>query len=826
MTDNIKVIFNDDDLHNIENLDPNHLKVFFGTDNVIPPCDPKWKTTDGDKIDVDCSCKQIWQPLDGDNVSINVGCIVIPCDPTWKDTTNMSNDFGCDPCVKNWDDVTGSVDFNVTCGEKPENTLGTIRAYSGENATFTIHGLEVFKAYSGESVTFDLDVRQTIMPPITAYSGEDVKIGLTNDVRIVSSVYSGEDVKVDLKTVPVVTFNPTALSGESASTVLRTDVIYDPSISHGETVTFDLNTRPSAKLDPVVLIGEYSSVVLNTNKAFNVNVYSGEDVKVNLEAAPNPNLEINAYDGSEVVNSISTTVSLASNSTSGERVTTDLATTFSFEINAYDGSESNVTFYEAKNQTFDIRVLDGVYTNMVFNTYSGFTINMYSGESVVSNIEFDPYQGYPMNMYSGESVSLSLSKDIELTTKIETGESVNVTLDTRESFKIEPKVYHGETATLKPSYSEQIGIFKFYSGESAAITNLDELPNWKVFSGESVELTLATETNISANANSGETVNVNLKYGEPINLGAIRAYSGEYIETDIKMQISTYFRVRAGDGSKMIVNDHMTKPHYIDLDKRKCCAYIDNDIKHIEMDYAPYNWDTYSPIGVCERMTVDLSARTTFKINAYAGENFKYDNTKNTFEMRFKTGEFAKIPKFSTNTHIDLETGNLIPDSDNVVIEIDRPNIPPEAVRYNMYSGETMVIKNFGVPYGLRYQFPNNGESVSVSLDTYPAWRLNFSVGERCDVILSTNNTYMVRASNGESVISRFYEPPWTVYSGESVSVSLDTKSDYYAEFIDSGCLVNDYHDIDENGQPIITETDGESIEGYKFLKFVQGRCY
>jgi hypothetical protein len=84
-----------------------------------------------------------------------------------------------------------------------------------------------------------------------------------------------------------------------------------------------------------------------------------------------------------------------------------------------------------------------------------------------------------------------------------------------------------------------------------------------------------------------------------------------------------------------------------------------------------------------------------------------------------------------------------------------------------------------------------------------------------------------MRFATGESLQIRFYEPGFNVATGETMICELETKSDYYAEFVTEGCLNNDYQDIDpESGQPLPQEYNGTSVEGEMFSKYIVGRCF
>ena len=175
MTNKIQIVFDNSDLKLQENLlDPKNLKIIFGYEDPdlkeYIKCSPRWNYVEGDKVDLSCSSG--WVDVPGDDVSLYIDCTSGNCDNTPKET----NDFSCE-CSTTW--VPGITDFNINCSggsSTNDGVLGTFTAGSGENATFTINGLEIFTARSGETVEPNLSIYQTFIA-FDVTEGQNVNVG-------------------------------------------------------------------------------------------------------------------------------------------------------------------------------------------------------------------------------------------------------------------------------------------------------------------------------------------------------------------------------------------------------------------------------------------------------------------------------------------------------------------------------------------------------------------------------------------------------------------------------------------------------------------------
>lgn len=832
MTNKINIIFDNSDLHIQENLTPNNIKIFFGVEDEKPtlPCDNFWTEIDGDIIDLDCSCTENWFEVDGDIVDLDLDC-TIPgneCDYTWKPTNpGDSIDFGCN-CAKPWDDSTN--DFNIDCDKKDTTDLGRFRVDAGESVKFEIHGLEKYEASSGESLAVDLNINKTVLDLFKTDAGESLEGQLYRDREFKTEIGEGHKFLVDVKFATIANFDTKSEIGEFVDLTLNTqdtlDVLVD---NNDQKLDTELKAYPSATLEFNSYDGHKLEVKnLTTSVIFKPYIDTGEDVLFELDKPYNPNIESDIDIGETVDIVINNDSVLYPFIQHGERADFELSATYSLYPNTYEmGEDAYIIMYESQNHTFNVKYDIGEkLEDFKLSTETGFVVEASDGQSLYSNIEYDPYTGFPTQVDAGEALSIELYRNRVLyPDNIEVGESVNVTLTDYPYLKLTSKVDIGESADFKLLADVRLGVFKAEIGESALITKLDELDNYEVEIGEYSEFTLATAMTLTPDTiYQGEKLYTDVKRGEPVYF-SFKGATGEAAITEVKTLRSYSFAVRFTVGERLYPNDWVNEPILIDLDKRKCCDIVLGDLRNVEMDLAPYNHTTYDQtFAMCELVTFDLSSRIALSFEAGSGEHLAYNNNLNTFNFEVYEGHQLSVPNFRTTPTTELEDGNQTPE--NPVIDIDRPEIP-SGLDYIMMGVGERASASLSASFALKNVDCTTGEHLAIDLLTSPPFRFNTWIGERADVVLNTNMQFPMRFATGESIQIRFYEPGFNVATGETMICELETKSDYYAEFVTEGCLNNDYQDIDpESGQPLPQEYNGTSVEGEMFSKYIVGRCF
>ena len=719
----------------------------------------------------DNSDLHIQENLDPKNLKIFFGVEdappLIPCDYNWSDIDGDKVDLDC-TCSEIWLDIDGDkVDLDINCsGSTSDCSYKWDDIPVGVGVDFNCN----CATPPSESNDFIIDCGgQTVTTDLGRIlinsNGENVKFEI-HGLEIYNS-YTGEYVDFDL----TINRNELSFSGSIGEQFSKFELFRERIINFdipiGEYSAFNVLFAPIAYFNPFMYIGESSSVVLSSISILEPSyITTGESTQVTLKTSTYENLPFTAY----------------------------------------AGESSDVTF----------------------NTIKGFNSESCTGECVAVDLEYDIYTGFPFDVQAGESLAnFDLFRHrILYTDPIDMGEYVNDTvLNTYPAALMEFKSDAGESVDIKLLADIHLGNFNFYEGHSITKFKLNELENYKAEMGETAEFTLSTSVLLSASSNTGENSKFDFKPGLPQHL-SFKIENGESLSlTDLRTLRAIDFRIRLNIGERVNMNDWAKEAFHIDLDDRACCNFITGNLTHVELDDAPYNWTSYDfLLNACEMVTFDLSTRPAIKFDIDAGEVFKYENTLNTFDFVAYEGQYSYVPSLRTITTIDLEEGNNEPE--NPVVDIDRPDIPSEFKYIAMYHGEDAKFK-MEASYALSSNFSNSGEQINVSILFNPPFRFNSYGGEYCTAVVNTNIQIPLKMYAGEMSIVNLYEPPFLAYAGESVEINLDTKSDYYAEFITDGCLDNQYYDIDpETGQPLPQEYNGTSVEGEMFLSYVEGRCF
>lgn len=823
----IKIIFDQSDLHIQENLNPKDLKIIFGyEDQALPSnCPPsEWVDKDGDNVNIDCGCINRWEDKDGDNIGVEYDCGTgNNCDSSWNDT----NDFNCE-CNDNWNNNS---DFNIDCsggGGSKTSDLGTVRSYDGQSASFLIYGLEIYTGQEGQESNVVFDTRQTVLSNLNVYDGQSINNVLSANRYATASYTIGETLLPTVTYAPVANFVIDIYEGQEVPIILNGDTKLEYKIYDGQSSSVVINTYQGIPLSFDLYDGQYTNTSLDIIKGFIVRSYDGTEIRADVFTPETGRMDYNVYEGQSVELDLALTRSLSFDSNFGNNSDFNISPNYDWSTNGYDGQSVNITFYKPQTAQLAVNVLDGHYLRIPsINLDTGFIIDAYEGQNVNTVIEYDPYQGLPALMHSGETMVFQLNSIHEIhDISNYDGQSVSTSINTYESFRMSVNAYDGQNVNTKPMFTIILGTSNAYDGTTLKVTTMDETPNTNMYTGEDFVFDLSTSLLMNVDYFDGQNTKFELKRGEPVTLGTITAYEGTQSIVDLKILVSTSFSIHYKWGNEIFFNEWSNSPYHIDLGKRKCCVGFDNDIKNIELNDAPYNSTSYDQYGSpCESMTFELSTRRTMSFNVHEGQYSEFDPTKNTLEVRVHEGQYVYSRDVVTEMWIDLEDGNLIPEYNDVTIELNRPVIASDRKYYRMYSGDNVSFK-LGVPYAFYPTKFSGGDRVEINLIVDPALKINCYFGGGANCVLSTNVQIPTKVYEGQQTKITVYEDPYLHYVGEECYFELETKSDYYAEFVDTGCLDNQYQETGEDGQPLPSTFNGTNVEGERFLNFVEGRCF
>ena len=834
MSNEIKIIFNENDLQKQENLDPKNLKIYFGDAKKPDPepnnnCATKWEIVPGNQVDINCGCNPQWIDVHGDQVDIDIKCenIVPECDNSWKDY-NGDVSFDCE-CTDLWENKD-SVDFNVDCSGSSggdDFDLGTIKYFDGQDISLLIYGLEIFTATDGQVADIKFTPSDNALLDVNIFDGQEYKNQLETNSIIYPSIYSGEVLNSVVNFVPSILFDISVYAGEDLQSFnVYTEYSLPTNVYDGSTLDSDIKYYPAIDVNFSIYDGSTLSVNnLDISRIFPTNIYDGQAVNFELFRAYTSELIVNVYDGQFIeAGAIAASPSFNIFAYDGSIISyLNVSVTSSFTQSMYDGSGVDIKFYEQQNFKYNLDLFDGQTLDNIIYTEYNLPIDAIEGQTCEVDMLLDPYLGFPCEMYSGETGTLdTISKIYEMTdVNVLVGETVNFEYDPFSAFRMDIDVLVGETVNTKPMFTIIFDKFNAYAGENVNQV-FDTLGNYVVAEGQTCEVVLSYDPIFEVKIEDGHDFWAVVSIGKPVDFDRFIYFDqGETCDISIVLTIPTTFRLALNFADHIDIDTWDRLPSVVDLNRVTCVDYR-NELKNIELDDAHDLNVKYDGFGnVCDKFIFELATSKTFKTNMYDGQSMRVDTSY--FDMTFNvySGESVYIRNTTGYVSVDLDSGNLIPDG-NITIEIDRPNIPVNERLVSILHGETSFI-NFGASYAVSSKM-YAGDNININLSTYEAIRFYFYSGEYMSHWVSY--TYGMTSSwyDGQTFVPRIYEVPYECYGGESVKFELDVKSNHNVEFTMSGCLDNNYTYVTENGQA--SDPSLTSIEGEKFLAFIERRCF
>jgi hypothetical protein len=290
----------------------------------------------------------------------------------------------------------------------------------------------------------------------------------------------------------------------------------------------------------------------------------------------------------------------------------------------------------------------------------------------------------------------------------------------------------------------------------------------------------------------------------------------------MKVQVSTDFHCVLYEGTFVTATEQTSTTTY---DLADPYLYVDtldwfterNDFEFVEM---PPSFQYNKGAGVL--VTVDLQCRPAFSIGFVTGESWVLESNTRYMEtvLTAPTGAVYPSEFFYIEPTINLCYPNVFPNADAMEVELDF--VDNTCYADFMYSGQSM-----GVSMSARHQFSikqHTGESLETTLTVDKPWELFIYVGQSLTTDLSTKPAMQPRMYQGEDFEATMEEPGAQFACGESVVASLQITFD--VEFLERGCLDNEYRYLKPNGFEDVDKFNPVSVELEPFAHDIKARCF
>lgn len=504
----------------------------------------------------------------------------------------------------------------------------------------------------------------------------------------------------------------------------------------------------------------------------------------------------------------------------GESLEASLATTDSLNADGYDGgySEANLTTIAAL--TMVANGYAGETASALLNTDQSLDgITGYTGEVLSVILTDNPVWTPTLGFYTGETGSAALRTQVAFQLRAEEGSSFVTDLTDNPAPEMLLSGQTGETVTVSLFISEAIGTFGAYVGEAAVVTGLDLDQFYAVATGESASANIAPTYNLPSNGYEGARASFDLDLRPSEPLGIFRAYTGEsWNEAALNTQVAVYLYPNPIRATQEMFCE-FTATTSFDLLQTGCCPDFTQDShEKIELNDMPEMDVKYS--GDRTLVTADLSTRPRFTFNFHDGANFRGINPNYLGTFYAQTGENLRQDGAWATEKLDIKLciGNLIPNGGFINVELI--SIYDENCPADIFStGESMeVVLNNTVQDSPQFY---EGATMFADLTTSEIILIRAYSGEYVRV---SNPEFVPSVHEGAYSSISFWEPNWYGYEGARVEARLTTE--YDVEFLENGCLDNEFVPSDENGDPDWDNFHRTPVEMEMYVHSIKARCF
>lgn len=423
---------------------------------------------------------------------------------------------------------------------------------------------------------------------------------------------------------------------------------------------------------------------------------------------------------------------------------------------------------------------------------------------------------------TGESFTFAVYTSVILVPSSPTGESLAVVLEAADRASLVATAPVGESAGVDLQISFAFPAISAATGPALSIDSLDEVPNYKAVTGESLEVSVVTAQSLDAWGSEGSRLDAVLTTVGAKTLD-MRFTTGESVESVApRVAVSTRLEVVVFEGLGVTATES-TATTSLDLEGDPLCYstvipwVLESNA--VEMEEVPPSF-VYQR-GTDTRLTVSLSTRPRLSIHMATGEAFTASSQHRYIEAVAAYGEGVKTAEWlyiEPLTALCYPNSFPNPDAMEVELEVEETSCASDYT----YTGETLraglaTVKTY-VPSGAY------GEHLAFDFVIEKPFAVVIPVMQYVVATLSTQPSMSVVMHDGVSWKGTMEEPSVLASTGEVFTAALHTTVD--VEFLETGCLPNDHIWVDENGDAVRDLTHGVGVEGMEFSHDLKARCF
>lgn len=782
-----------------------------------------WVPVSGNAIAFDL--KTNWQSESGNNISLNWDCPYISsdCPEMWHDLPGDQIDFYFDD-IRVVTLPSDAIDFTFSCatqGPALDLVLGSF--YGGEGSALSTPIQETFALSFSDGAVFVPNIAfiNTYLP-VTFDTGAEVTFNLNTVPNIFPQpAWDGASFAADITQSAIALISAQALEGsEVVSFNLSTQINPNLEFDEGSEFTLDLTTRasinfPGTEADDGAALGFY----LQSAITIPATAWEGAEGFCDLTTLINQGMPAEADDGAELTFLLYNVPGFFLEADDGAETVAGLSASYALEASASAGAELIADITPNPNVPFSLDFYAGSEGIADLATTTTFSFEADDGGELTSVITFNPAIPWPLTQgWEGAETTAFLNagaqnfilygyEGAEFTGDFTPAPSPAITFQFLE----------GAEASVTISIAQNLGNFNFLDGSEVNIGFVDTDPLIYAYDGAETFCDLATENTFAFDIYDGGIGSLDIELHPSSGMGNFVAFSGSELNFGaLATLISASLAVRFNAG--YVVRADIDSSTDFDLTTDACCGPRDETGAYIDIGLAEFPSQTYS--GYKQIFTVDLSCRPRFAVNFADGSTFTSKDYSAYFSFEFSDGGFGN---FQTDQDIKIRLckGNFIPDGDNIVVELTTTDIEDCEVNF-AYAGATLelVLENNVQEAPQMYDGANFYVDITLPNGLY----FNFWDG----AALTIHNfpaEMSVNMGDGSGVNFTFAPELWQANEG-AIATCGGLSTDYNVEFLEVGCLDNEFVPVNANGDPEPNLARITPMELDPYYHEIKARCF
>lgn len=527
--------------------------------------------------------------------------------------------------------------------------------------------------------------------------------------------------------------------------------------------------------------------------------------------------------GETLVLTFSTLRQLTASANHGEGMTIDIQI-MSMRTEAFTGEAVSLTLdvYDLVN----VPAFTGETLTAALSTSAAMIAVALAGESVSVALEARPASYMALALSSGETafVDLDTKQEHRFALLLSDGQSSESSLFVPARADISITAQEGPSLGLTTlSTALSLGEVVAWTGSSMLVVELTELSNYRAADGVTLTATIEASPYFSPTAADGVSFAASIDTRPPAGLSCTFREGSEFAFPSMNLLVSAPLRVTFGEGVYITATESTSTTSF-DLEgdppsyPNRLQWWLDmNQFEFIDMPPS-FVWGHGAGIVV----QADLQARPRFSISCATGESFAMVRGYDYMEVEAFSGLQGLSQEFiHIEPRINLCYPNVIPNADAMEVELD---FNEESCYADfIYDGQYMRSALSCIYTVAPVQWVE-GSRLDFNLTISDLWRLRFWVGERLDFYLGTVPVFPISFSTGESLRGTFEEPSVPMATGESVELELTIT--FEVEFLEQGCLDNEYKYMTPNGDEDKEKFNPVAVELEPFAHELKARCF